>query len=232
MAERGMRLHPATASDRISEVAGRDRRAPRGRASGRGGGRVAGILEIAAVAIQPTFLLIADIAGYTRFMKFHRASLAHAQEIVAQLPEAVIDATDRRLTLTKLEGDAAFFYVAFPPGAEPDLEFVAEQAAAIYRAFHTRVSDLKVNSLCTCDGCMQAGNLEIKLVGHLGKTETYYVDLERYAGEVPASPRLSMGARIVRHLKLSARSLPSFLGLRQACAGFRHVKDAPPLPAI
>jgi hypothetical protein len=246
------------------------------------------------VAIQPTFLLIADIAGYTRFMKFHRASLAHAQEIVAQLLEAVIDATDRRLTLAKLEGDAAFFYVAFPPGAEPDLEFVAEQAAAIYRAFHTRVSDLKVNSLCTCDGCMQAGNLKIKLVGHLGeaavqkvknltelagvdvilvhrmlkndvpiaeyllmtepvherigpsmrdraashplelddlgKTETYYVDLERYAGEVPASPRLSIGARLARHLKLTARSLPSFLGLRQACAGFRNVKDAPPLP--
>jgi class 3 adenylate cyclase len=56
------------------------------------------------VAIQPTFLLIADIAGYTRFMKFHRASLAHAQEIVAQLLEAVIDATQSHLKLAKLEG--------------------------------------------------------------------------------------------------------------------------------
>ena len=36
-----------------------------------------------AMAIQPTFLLIADIGGYTRFMKFHRASLAHAQEMIA-----------------------------------------------------------------------------------------------------------------------------------------------------
>jgi len=51
------------------------------------------------VAIQPTFLLIADIAGYARFMKFHRASLAHAQEIVAQLLEAVIDATQSHLKL-------------------------------------------------------------------------------------------------------------------------------------
>ena len=31
------------------------------------------------MTIQPTFLLIADIAGYTRFMKFHPSSLAHAQ---------------------------------------------------------------------------------------------------------------------------------------------------------
>jgi hypothetical protein len=45
-----------------------------------------------SMPIQPTFLLIADIAGYTRFMKFHRAGLAHAPDIVAQLLEAMIDA--------------------------------------------------------------------------------------------------------------------------------------------
>lgn len=247
------------------------------------------------MAIQPTFLLIADIAGYTQFMKFHRASLAHAHEIVAQLLESVIDATSPRLTLAKLEGDAAFFYVAFPPGSEPDLEFVADQAAAIYRAFHARISDLKINNLCTCDGCMQAGNLKIKLVGHLGEaalhkvkkltelagvdvilvhrmlkndvpipeymlmTEpvhervdasmrersashplelddlgdmaTFYVDLERYVGDVPAASRLPMSSRIARQLKLSVRSLPSLLGIRKACAGFRNVKDAPPVAA-
>jgi len=244
------------------------------------------------MAIQPTFLLIADIAGYTRFMKFHRTSLAHAQEIVVQLLEAVIDAMSPRLTLAKLEGDAAFFYVAFPPGSEAGLEFVAEQVAAIYRAFHARVSDLKINSLCICDACMQAGNLRIKLVGHLGEaavhkvknltelsgvdvilvhrmlkndvpipeymlmtepvherigaamrersashplelddfgsTATFYVDLERYVGEVPATPRLPMGARIARQLKLTMRSLPSLLGIRKACAAFRNVPDAPP----
>jgi 3-oxoacyl-[acyl-carrier protein] reductase len=91
------------------------------------------------VAIQPTFLLIADIAGYTRFMKFHRASLAHAQDIVAQLLEAVIDASHPGLTLAKLEGDAAFFYMSFPQGTEPDLEFVADRAAATPR--HRRISD-------------------------------------------------------------------------------------------
>ena len=48
----------------------------------------------------------------------------------------------------------------------------------------------------------------------LGKTDMFYVDLERYVGEVPASPKLSMLSRIGRHMKLSARSLPAFLGLR------------------
>jgi hypothetical protein len=90
------------------------------------------------MAIHPTLLLIADIGGYTRFMNLHRTSLAHAQEVVAQLLEAVIDATRGQLKLAKLEGDAAFFYSTYPSGAEPDLGFLAEQSATIFRAFHRR----------------------------------------------------------------------------------------------
>ena len=65
---------------------------------------------------------------------------------------------------------------------------------------------------------------------NLGKTEAFYVDLERYVGEVPASPRLTMLARIGRHLKLTARSMPAFLNIQSACAGFRNVPDAQPAP--
>lgn len=244
------------------------------------------------MAIQPTFLLIADIAGYTRFMNFHRTSLAHAQEIIAQLLEAVIDASRVHLTLAKLEGDAAFFYLSYPAGTEPDLAFVAEQAAAIYRAFHRRSSDLRGNTLCRCDGCRQAGNLKIKLVGHfgeaavqrvkrltelagvdviivhrllkntvpvqeyllitepvhrrvdrsirerattlelelegLGKTATWYLDLERYVGEVPPSPKLSPWARVARSLTLVVRGLPATLGITEACRNFRNVDRTAP----
>jgi hypothetical protein len=242
------------------------------------------------MTIQPTFLLIADIAGYTRFMKLHRWSLVHAQDIVAQLLEAIIDATRAKLRLAKLEGDAAFFYVSFPAGTEPSLAYVADQVAAIYRAFHVRASDLAANTLCPCDGCQQAGDLKIKLVGHfgdvamqkiknmtelagvdvilvhrllknavpvpeyllmtdpvfrrvdpsvrdrasglpldiddLGKTDGFYVDLERYVAEVPAVRQLPFLARLSRHLKLTARSMPYIMGLRKPCAGFQNVVDA------
>jgi uncharacterized protein DUF2652 len=117
---------------------------------------------------QPTLLLIADIGGYTRFMKFHNASLAHAQEIVARLLEVVIDAAGPPLRLAKLEGDAAFFYMPAPKSGDFDPALLATHAAAIYRAFHARAADLRVNTLCPCDGCQQAGNLKIKLVSHLG----------------------------------------------------------------
>ena len=120
------------------------------------------------MAVQPTLLLIADIAGYTRFMKMHDTSLAHAQQIIADLLEAVIDAAGPSLKLAKLEGDAAFFYMRSPADGAQAPRLIEERAAAIYRAFHARAADIKANTLCPCDGCQQAGNLKIKLVGHAG----------------------------------------------------------------
>lgn len=61
------------------------------------------------MAVERGLLLIADIAGYTRFMEFHRTDLAHAQDVVACLLEAVIDAGPA-LRLVEVEGDAAFMY--------------------------------------------------------------------------------------------------------------------------
>jgi hypothetical protein len=120
------------------------------------------------MAVQPTLLLIADIAGYTRFMKMHDTSLVHAQQIIADLLEAVIDAAGPSLRLAKLEGDAAFFYMPSPTDGAPAPTLIEERTAAIYRAFHARAADIKANTLCPCDGCQQAGNLKIKLVGHAG----------------------------------------------------------------
>src|SRR5688500_20101798 len=44
------------------------------------------------------------------FMTIHRINLAHAQDVVSRLLEAVIDGAPSPLKLAKLEGDAAFFY--------------------------------------------------------------------------------------------------------------------------
>lgn len=44
------------------------------------------------MAVERTLLLIAGITGYTRFMKLHAVSLAHAHDMVSRLIETVIDA--------------------------------------------------------------------------------------------------------------------------------------------
>ena len=241
------------------------------------------------MAVQPTLLLIADIAGYTRFMKLHAVSLAHAHDIVSRLIETVIDAASPELKLAKLEGDAAFFYLPLAEDLAADPAWIAGRAAAIHAAFHRRAADLAANTLCPCDGCQQAGKLKLKLVGHLGdvavrkvkrmtelagvdvilvhrmlkngvpvpeyllmtepfyrrvesqaapfarpcaleiedlgRAEGWYVDLSEVE-PVPARP-LGYGARLARHLRLTWRSLPYFLGRKRACEGFRNLRDAP-----
>lgn len=121
------------------------------------------------MAAQSALLLIADIAGYTRFMKFHAASLMHAQEVVGQLLEAMIEAAGARLALAKLEGDAAFFFAPLPDSGTPDGAALTALAADMHRAFHVKALDLAINTLCPCDGCRQAGQLRVKFVSHAGE---------------------------------------------------------------
>jgi class 3 adenylate cyclase len=113
------------------------------------------------------FLLIADIGGYTRFMKVHRVNLSHAQYVVAQLLEAVIDGASPTLELSKLEGDAAFFYAEAT--REGDVAKYARRIAEIRRAFVRRRAELTIDRMCTCDGCVQAGELKLKFVAHEGE---------------------------------------------------------------
>jgi hypothetical protein len=80
--------------------------------------------------------VIPDIGGYTAFMKAHRTSLVHAQDVVARLLEAVIDAAPR-LTLLEIEGDAAFFYTWAENRQDGSFaRLAANQIVAMYRVFH------------------------------------------------------------------------------------------------
>src|SRR5881296_163098 len=120
------------------------------------------------MSVQRAVLLIADISGYTRFMKNHRMSLAHAQDIVGRLLEAIVDAP-HHLKLAEIEGDAAFFYAPCQPEQEPLVgKTVAVQAIAMHLAFHRRQQELVALNLCKCDGCAQTGRLQVKFVAHVG----------------------------------------------------------------
>lgn len=127
------------------------------------------------------FLLIADIGGYTRFMKVHRVNLAHAQYVVAQLLESLIDAAGGTLKLAKLEGDAAFFYATLPASPKDDeaaLLRLTRAVADIRHGFLSRREEMTVNRACTCDGCVQAGQLRLKFVAHVG--EIAFQKIKRY----------------------------------------------------
>ena len=118
--------------------------------------------------VRRALLVIADIRGYTPFMKAHRTSLAHAQDVVARLLEAVIDAAPG-LTPPEIEGDAVFLY-AWSRGAEAaEAAAVVEQVVAMHRAFHACQQRIEALNTCRCEGCRQAVQLRVKFVAHVGE---------------------------------------------------------------
>ncbi len=121
------------------------------------------------MAVRSALLVIADIGGYTSFMKAHKTSLAHAQEIVARLLEALIDAAPD-LTLLEIEGDAAFFYAWPQEGDEAaTARRVADHVVAMHYAFHTARQRIQTLSDCACEGCRGTRKLQVKFVAHLGE---------------------------------------------------------------
>ena len=116
-------------------------------------------------------LLIADIGGYTDYMGSHRMSLAHAEANTARLLDKVIDAA-RGFDLIEIEGDAAFLSrQADDLDREAAVAATTQVAVAMHRAFHHERRYVATN-LCPCDGCVQADNLKLKFVAHIGEVAT------------------------------------------------------------
>jgi hypothetical protein len=245
------------------------------------------------MGIQRAVLLIADIGGYTRFMNGHRMALAHAQDTVARLLEAVIDGAKKPLRLAKLEGDAALFYAPIKGGREVDADALTDQVTEIRRSFIERRKEMSINRLCSCQGCVEVDALKLKFVAHvgevaeqkvknltelagvdvivvhrmlknsvpvaeyvlmteplahataepmrkharaiehefegIGRVQTYYLDLNEIAQQLPQPRRASILRRLWSSMTMTFRAVPYFLGIRKACEGFRNV-ELPMLP--
>jgi hypothetical protein len=141
---------------------------------------------------EQAFLLLADIAGYTQFMRLHRLNLAHSQEVTQRLLESMLDAVPT-LRLVEVEGDALFLSSPHDDHGEPaDSGSWLEPALAMYRAFHARQQWMVAHNLCVCDACRQIGKLHVKFVAHVGEVATQRIrDTEKLVGvEVIAAHRM------------------------------------------
>ena len=109
-------------------------------------------------------LLIADISGYTGYLA--NVELDHAQDILADLIDTIVGALRPPFQLSKLEGDAAFVYLAAPEIDGLQLQDVIESA---YFTFRRRQRDIAQVSICECDACRQMPSLDLKFVVHHGQ---------------------------------------------------------------
>lgn len=117
-------------------------------------------------------LLIADIGGFTQFMKLHRMAVNHAKQVVVELLRAIISASSSPLQLAEIEGDAAFFYAVCPQDAAKLPALLATlktQMLAMFRAFYHVKQNLSSLRLCVCDACVGTNNLRLKIIVHSGE---------------------------------------------------------------
>src|SRR3954451_10983833 len=115
------------------------------------------------MASERALLLIADIGGYTEYMRTHRMSLAHAEVNTTRLLEAIIDAA-ADFDLIEIEGDAAFLSLrADGLGDDATAAAMTRTVTAMHVASHLERRYV-ASVLCPCDACEQADNLKLKFV--------------------------------------------------------------------
>lgn len=118
---------------------------------------------------RKAILLIADISGYTKFLRLHALANSHARQIIARLLRTIVAASHAPLTLAEVEGDAVFFYAdATGKDTSQMLERVKTQILQFYRAFEAEVDALDKIKACACEACANVSQLKLKQVVHCG----------------------------------------------------------------
>src|SRR5918999_1747216 len=117
-----------------------------------------------------TILLVADISGFTQFMRMHALSTSHARMIIVHLLNSIVQTTRLPLLVAELEGDAVFLYATAEDGdIERVAEQVKEQIPRMFRAFQRERDELLKRPACPCDACGSVANLRLKQVVHTGE---------------------------------------------------------------
>lgn len=122
-------------------------------------------------------LVLADISGYTDFVREHARSASHARQIVVRLLKAIISASGPPLTVAELEGDAVFFYAVGEESQIPGLaQRVKEQLPRMFRAFASEMKVLSARPRCSCAACSGVEDLRLKQVVHTGEVAIEKID--------------------------------------------------------
>jgi uncharacterized protein YndB with AHSA1/START domain len=142
-------------------------------------------------ALKPSrgILLIADITGYTVFLK--ESELEHAHGVLSDLLTVLVEGTRPPLAVSNLQGDAVFSY-GIDTGALSGQTFV-EMIESIYIAFRRAIEQMALNSTCDCNACANLGALDLKFMIHHGEflIQTIGANRELVGSEVIVAHRLA-----------------------------------------
>ena len=120
--------------------------------------------------ICKALLIVVDISGYTRFITERSLTLEHAEQVISDLLDTVLDQSRHPLTLNKLEGDAALLYAEIDQADPATARDMLGQVRAFFPAFRERIAALSaLRRNCSCDACRNITNLSLKAFVHCGE---------------------------------------------------------------
>ena len=136
------------------------------------------------MSIRPLFIIIVDISGYTNFIRLHKMSLLHAEKIIGELMESILDEVELPVVAHEILGDAISLY-ALDDGS-PDLaDQIYLQLEKYFLAFNKREAYLlRECGYCICEACNNVGQLNVKAILHAGEAAfTKIRDIDKISGE-------------------------------------------------
>ncbi len=155
------------------------------------------------------YLILTDISGYTAFLT--GTELEHAQEIMEELLNLILENLQPPLKLVKLEGDALFYYALGT--AFLDNTRLFDVLEACYFAFADRIVAMHRATTCKCAACRAIPTLDLKFFAHYG---SFLV--QRLAGvEDLAGPDVILAHRLLKNHITETTGQRGYLFLTDAC---------------
>jgi Protein of unknown function (DUF2652) len=129
-------------------------------------------------SVSEVILAIADIGGYTKFMVSSKIEIEHSQFIITQLIEAIIKQIKIPLQISKLEGDAIFFFAVKQSDKnawKQARKVVGAKLIQFFDAFHDKLDDISRSKECSCGACSNIKALKLKIIIHSGLALFYQI---------------------------------------------------------
>jgi len=117
-----------------------------------------------AADVEQGYLVLADVSGYTGFLA--GTELEHANGILADLVQQMLDGLSPPFELAGIEGDAVF--VHGPAGVLSRGETLLEVIESTYAGFRRKRAVMAARTSCGCGACSSIDTLDLKFITHFG----------------------------------------------------------------
>jgi hypothetical protein len=114
---------------------------------------------------QTSYLVLADISGYTSFVA--QTEIEHADIALSFLLETIVEKVSSLLTICQLEGDAVFAYLE--ESKLQEAKSLLDLIDQTYLAFREKALELYSKATCPCRACKALPTLDLKFMVHHGE---------------------------------------------------------------